>query len=308
MKKIIVTIVLLFIIISLNDLSRSEPLDERDKLYRDTFELGDSIMGTYNATRTLNMSPDGRYIAGYITFVGDDSVGDSPDTFKVYNVNYYSDTILCGIINELGYIDTMAVLSSNEEQKFLINDSYLWNVNIIRTNAENLANRTSYGLLEFSNTAGTWAIQSSSIAEIENVTSVDLIDEIANGNMYVSDSTQKKFRDSYVLTLGDSVWQDTAYGNFKEIYIGYSDTGIAAGSGGLVDSVIIELWDAELSVWKPVGVTNMWNNNFYSYVSPGSGENAEYKLDHYVVDIIRFRLMNADGNGRTGTISWTGKH
>ena len=399
MKKAI-ALVLLIIVVSLYSLGKTAPIDERDKWMRDTLELGDSIMATYSST--LDYSPYGQYIAGYITLVGDDSVGSNPDTIKVYNVNNYKDTVLCGLINELGYIDTMAILSSGQEKKFLINDSYLYMVNIIRTNTTNLAARTSYGLLEFSNTAGTWAIHPSRIllvdsvgivAEVANVSSVDEVDfvdtvrvlnqadnlssvdevdfvdtlrvvlkvndidtvtnlgtidtlwavrtvdnialvdlvtliasvnlmdsmnvlklvdvvtEITNGHIYNSDTTQKKYRDSYTLTstAADTVWQDTAYGNFRDIYIGYADTGVTT-SAGISDSCIVELWDAELSVWKPVGVVNMWNGNHYLYISPGSGLNAEYKIDHYIVDIFRIRFVNTQYFAtRTGTVSWTGK-
>ena len=132
---------------------------------------------------------------------------------------------------------------------------------------------------------------------------LDSITEIINGNIFTSDTTQLKYRNSFSLTTGDSIAQDTLYGNFNKIFIGGSDTG-----GTFTDSVVTELWDALLSVWKQVGVTNMWNGNFYSYVSPGAGETAEYVLDHEVVDIIRFRLINEEYvSGRTFEISWTGK-
>jgi len=163
------------------------------------------------------------------------------------------------------------------------------------------------------------------LTEVANVTSVDDVDkvdsvgtvavvgtvsELTNGNSYVTDSTQKKYRASYTLTStgADTVWQDTAYGNFKNIYIGYADTGVTT-SAGITDSCIVELYDALLSVWKPVGVINMWNGNHYLYVSPGSGLNAEYKIDHYIVDIFRIRFVNTQvGLGtRTGTVSWSGK-
>ena len=132
---------------------------------------------------------------------------------------------------------------------------------------------------------------------------LDSITEIINGHIFTSDTTQLKYRNSFSLTTGDSIAQDTLYGNFNKIFIGGSDTG-----GTFTDSVVTELWDALLSVWKQVGVTNMWNGNFYSYVSPGAGETAEYVLDHEVVDIIRFRLINEEYvSGRTFEISWTGK-
>ena len=319
MKKAI-ALVLLIIVVSLYSLGKTAPIDERDKWMRDTLELGDSIMATYSST--LDYSPYGQYIAGYITLVGDDSVGTDLDTFKVYNVNYYNDTVLCGLINELGYIDTMAILSSGQESKFLINDSYLWNVNIIRTNTTNLAARTSYGLLEFSNTAGTWAVQTSgmdsigaiatvtTVGTVTTVTTVGTVSTITNGHIFTSDTTQKKYRASYTLTStgADTIFQDTAYGNFRDIYIGYADTGVTT-SAGITDSCIVELYDALLSVWKPVGVINMWNGNHYLYVSPGSGLNAEYKIDHYIVDIFRIRFVNTQvGLGtRTGTVSWSGK-
>ena len=127
--------------------------------------------------------------------------------------------------------------------------------------------------------------------------------ETIKGFMFVQDTSQQKYRASYTLTTGDTIWQDTAYGNFSGIYIGYSDTGTT-----LTDSITIELWDALLSVWKPVGAINMWNDNFYSYISPGAGETGEYKLEHNIIDIFRFRLMNTEYvAGRTGKISWTGK-
>ena len=132
---------------------------------------------------------------------------------------------------------------------------------------------------------------------------LDSITEIINGHIFTSDTTQLKYRNSFSLTTGDSIAQDTLYGNFNKLFIGGSDTG-----GTFTDSVVTELWDALLSVWKQVGVTNMWNGNFYSYVSPGAGETAEYVLDHEVVDIIRFRLINEEYiSGRTFEISWTGK-
>ena len=148
------------------------------------------------------------------------------------------------------------------------------------------------------------------LTELTNVTTVGTVTEITNGHIYTSDTTQKKYRASYTLTStgADTIFQDTAYGNFKEIYIGYSDTGVTT-SAGITDSCIVELWDALLSVWKPVGVINMWNGNHYLYISPGSGLNAEYKLDHYIVDIFRIRFVNTQvGLGtRTGTVSWSGK-
>ena len=132
---------------------------------------------------------------------------------------------------------------------------------------------------------------------------IDTLFELINGHVFTSDTTQLKYRNSFSLTTGDSIAQDTLYGNFNKLFIGGSDTG-----GTFTDSVVTELWDALLSVWKQVGVTNMWNGNFYSYVSPGAGETAEYVLDHEVVDIIRFRLINEEYvSGRTFEISWTGK-
>ena len=137
---------------------------------------------------------------------------------------------------------------------------------------------------------------------IIHVQRIDTLFELVNGHVFNSDTTQLKYRNSYTLTYGDSLAIDTLYGNFNKIYIGYSDTG-----GTFTDSITVELWDALLSVWKQVGVTNLWNGNFYSYISPGAGETAEYVLDHDVIDIIRFRYVNNWIPGRTGSISWTGK-
>ena len=148
------------------------------------------------------------------------------------------------------------------------------------------------------------------IGTVTTVTTVGTVSTITNGHIFTSDTTQKKYRASYTLTStgADTIFQDTAYGNFRDIYIGYADTGVTT-SAGITDSCIVELYDALLSVWKPVGVINMWNGNHYLYVSPGSGLNAEYKIDHYIVDIFRIRFVNTQvGLGtRTGTVSWSGK-
>jgi len=167
------------------------------------------------------------------------------------------------------------------------------------------------------------------VAEVANVSSVDEVDfvdtvrvlklvdvvtELTNGHIFNSDTTQKKYRASYTLTStgADTIWQDTAYGNFKKVYIGYSDTGLTT-SAGITDSCIVELWDALLSVWKPIGVVDQWNGNHHLYISPGSGLNREYQIGandgHYIIDIFRIRFVNTQvGMGtRTGTVSWTGK-
>ena len=138
---------------------------------------------------------------------------------------------------------------------------------------------------------------------------LDSIREIINGHIYTSDTTQKKYRASYTLTStgADTIWQDTAYGNFKKIYIGVSDTGAT-----YTDSLIVELWDVLLSVWKPIGVVNQWNGNHYLYICPGAGLKAEYLIGpedgHYIIDIFRIRYVNTEYvAGRTTPVSWTGK-
>lgn len=375
-RKIVAIIVLLIIAVSLNDLGNTKPLGDKYKLYRDTIELGDSIMTTTGVN-----SPFGRFMSAWLTITADDTNSVCPDTFIVQGTNIYGDITTCALIDNKGYIDTMAVLDSNEVKKYLINESFLWNVSVTRTNTVDLDNRVSMALLEFSNEGGNWSIQDDdtigSIGNIFNIESVDEVDfldtlriillvdlieainlmdslnvvglvdlieqinlmdslsvvnwiqavnlvdslgvvglidvvtEITNGHIFVKDTNQYKFRDSYTLTStgADTIYQDTLYGNFDVVYACYSDTGTV-----LDDSICVEIYDPLLGVWVPMGVKCLYNGNDYTVICPGGGDALMYEIGlgsvpAVLIDIIRFRMINVEVGvvGRTGELSLWGK-
>ena len=140
---------------------------------------------------------------------------------------------------------------------------------------------------------------------------IDVLTELVNGHVYVTDSNQYKYRASYTLTStgADTIWQDTAYGNYDVIYACYSDTGTV-----LDDSIAVEIYDPLLAVWIPIGAKCTYNGNDYTVISPGGGNALMYELGlgsrpAALIDIIRFRMINVEVGvvGRTGEISIWGK-
>jgi len=149
------------------------------------------------------------------------------------------------------------------------------------------------------------------IAFLDSTRSIGILHELINGHIYTTDSNQYKYRASYTLTStgADTIWQDTAYGNYDIIYACYSDTGAS-----LDDSIAVEIYDPLLAVWIPIGVKCLYNGNDYTIISPGGGNSLKYELGlgsrpDALIDIFRFRMINTQVGvtGRTGTISWWGK-
>lgn len=69
----------------------------------------------------------------------------------------------------------------------------------------------------------------------------------------------------------DSLVIDTAKSFHKYCIITASDTGVAVASGGIDDSVYVEVYDAKLAVWVRVGVRDLYDFTDDVAIIPGSG-------------------------------------
>lgn len=146
-KILIPMLLLVFMLLGLNEVT-SVGIRPTGNDFRDTLELGDSI-GNVPA----NKAPFGRFDYGYLTAINNDTNAVNPDSFIVKNINRNGDTTTVGFINRLGNKDTnLVVLPGNQNGKrVLLYDISLYWPFVVRTNAEDLANRTSIIQWEFDN-------------------------------------------------------------------------------------------------------------------------------------------------------------
>ena len=311
MKKLILIVVFVATVLCFNEVNAQDSTNfQAIRSYPTSkYDQAESIITWFDI--------DSGYARGAFVYI----MNNDLDVGTVDSVGIVAEVANVSSVDEVDFVDTVRVLiqadnlSSVDEVDFVDTVRTVLLVDTVGT----------VGVLDTAEVVR----QVDNVSEVVNVTSVDEVDfvdtlsvlknlyvvtELTNGHIFNSDTTQKKYRASYTLTStgADTIWQDTAYGNFKKVYIGYSDTGLTT-SAGITDSCIVELWDALLSVWKPIGVVDQWNGNHHLYISPGSGLNREYQIGandgHYIIDIFRIRFVNTQvGMGtRTGTVSWTGK-
>jgi hypothetical protein len=69
----------------------------------------------------------------------------------------------------------------------------------------------------------------------------------------------------------DSLVVDTAKSWEKYAIITVIDTGVAVASGGIDDSVFVEIYDPKLAVWVRCAVRNLYDYADYPVAVPGSG-------------------------------------
>ncbi len=69
----------------------------------------------------------------------------------------------------------------------------------------------------------------------------------------------------------DSTVIDTARTFTKYGIVTVVDTGVAVASGGIDDSVFVEVYDPKLAVWVRVGVRSLYDFTDYPVAVPGSG-------------------------------------
>lgn len=69
----------------------------------------------------------------------------------------------------------------------------------------------------------------------------------------------------------DTLVNDTAKSFHKYCIVTVVDTGVAVASGGIDDSVFVEVYDLKLLVWTRVGVRNLYDFTDYPAAVPGSG-------------------------------------
>lgn len=138
-KTVSVIIVLIYLLLSLNEVYTADReagrLETSDPKYkRDTMELGDS---------TFQDTLYGNFELCYLTFWGDDTNSVNPDTFKAYNRNHAGDYSVLGLKDNMGNVDTLIIIDSNQVKRYMVYDARLWIIYVVRLNGEDLDNRVS---------------------------------------------------------------------------------------------------------------------------------------------------------------------
>jgi hypothetical protein len=94
----------------------------------------------------------------------------------------------------------------------------------------------------------------------------------------------------------DSLVIDTSKTFNKYLVVTVTDSGVAVASGGIDDSVFVEVYDPKLAVWVRVGVRNLLDFTDYPAAVPGSGNTRDFLVLYPAFSsgsMVRLRKGNA---------------
>jgi len=104
----------------------------------------------------------------------------------------------------------------------------------------------------------------------------------------------------------DSLVTDTARTFEKYIIFSVVDTGVAVASGGIDDSVFVEVYDTKLALWVRVGVRNLYNFTDYPVAVPGSGNTRMFLILYpSFTNGAEFRLRKGNATYTAGVLTLT---